>query len=172
MTKPTWIKVVGIMGIILGGFSVFGSVSLISTPQMLKTQQETMLLLNHPSNKMSPEQKAILAESLSHFEALWDAPKWYNNWCEGGGLVSLGLAIFYIVASTFILSIKKNAVRLFFIASGLKIIFAFIHGFMSMSAFPEIGIPALFAVAFTSIFDVILIIVVAASNKDVFRYAR
>jgi len=120
MKKPTWIKVVGIMGIILGCFGLFGAGSTIMTPKMMEIQKEMMPQMR----EMMESQQGSSEATMALMEKMWDVPEWFGTWCLVSGIIALLIAGYYIFACVNLLRIKKTAITMFYIAAGISIVFA------------------------------------------------
>jgi len=176
MKKPTWAKVVGIIGIILGCFALLGASQTIAMPQTIEMQKNMMpeiqkkMLENAESQNFSPEQ---VQESMRMMQDIWkDIPEWFDMWCIVSGIIALVIAVFYLYASIGLLRVQTSAIKMFYIAAGLSICFGIIKGLIAMKALSFVGISIMAGGILGIIIDIILLIVVARGDKQAFALAN
>ncbi len=166
MQKPTWAKVVGIIGIILGCFGLLGAGQTIMMPKMIEMQKEMMPQMQ----EMLEKQYGTSQEAMNIMQKMWDTPEWFGTWCIISGIIALIIAGFYIYASIGLFQIKKSAIKMFYLAAGISIGFTILKGLITMAAMSFMGISVLIGGAFGIVFNIILLIVVANRDKQAFDY--
>ena len=167
MQKPTWAKVVGIIGIIIACFGLLGAWQTTNIPKMIKFQKEMMPQIE---KRMAEKHQGSSEETMKMMEKMWNVPEWFNGWCVIAGVITFMVSGFYLYASIGLMQIKKIAISLFYMAGGASIIFSVIKGFMAISAMSFMGISLVFGDVFGIIVNIILLIVVASGNKEAFQH--
>ncbi len=170
MKRPTWATVVGIIGIIMGGFGILGGGQLMIMPKMMEMQKEIWSAVQESIEKQeatSPQQVPP-KEMFQAFEKMWDAPEWFGTWCVAAGLIALLVSGFYLFASIHILQVKRTAVRLFYCAASLSIAFTLVKAVVALGATSFIGMSMMFGGILSLVINVVLLVVVATGNKDAF----
>jgi hypothetical protein len=172
MKKPTWAKVVGVIGIILGCFGLLGASQTIIMPKTIEMQKTMMPQMQErmqksiESQNLSPEQ---VQQTMRMMQEMWqDTPEWFNTWCIVSGIIALLIAVFYIYVSIGILRVQTSAIKMFYIAAGISICFAIIKGLVAMKALSFIGMSIMGGGIFGIIINIILLIVVAKGDKQAF----
>lgn len=164
MQKPTWAKVIGIIGIILGCFGLLGAGQTIVMPKMIEMQKKMMPQMQ----EMLEKQHGSSQEALNMMQKMWNTPEWFDTWCVISGIIAFIIAGFYIYASIGLLQIKKSAIKTFYYAVGISIGFIVIKDFVAMVAMSYMGMSILIGGAFGVVINTILLIVVANGDKQAF----
>ena len=167
MKEPAWVKVVGIMGIIMGCFGLLGAWSIIMTPKMIEMQKEMMPQIQ----EMMEAQPGSTEATMAVLEKMWNAPEWFGTWCFISGTMSFLIAGYYILACVNLLRVKKSAINMFYTATGISLVFTVIKVFVSTVAISYMGMPAMIGVAIGIGIHIVLLVTVANGNKEMFLEA-
>ncbi len=168
-----WVTVVGVMAIILGCFGLLGAGQLVVTPKIMELQKEIFSAIQEDMEAQSqdPNQPAAGGpppQFFRMFERFWNLPNWYKRWCVVAGMVSIFLYGFYILAAVCLLQTKSYAVKLFYLAVAVSIATGLAKGIVTASAMSFLGIVAIMGAMFGVVINVVLLIVVATADKEVF----
>ncbi|MBL7220931.1 MAG: hypothetical protein ISS69_12505 [Phycisphaerae bacterium] len=178
--KPSWPKVVGILGIIFGAFGVIGGAQLIATPNIMDFQKGMMSNMErsfaeHRSSRrdseMFPDRRDTEASPeglFTMFNAMWDTPEWFDTWCRVGGTLAVLISGFYIIAAIRLLQIKPGAVGLFYSAAGLAIILVLVKVGVGVYLGSLMSMGVVMNGVIGGIADIVLFIVVASGSKEMF----
>ncbi len=164
MQRPSWVTVVGILGIIFGFLGLFAGVYTAMVPKMLSTQQE--MIKNMPTqtqNGMTPEMQAS-------FEKMFKVDDSFRTWSVVFGLFGMLLNAAYAVAFILFITLKPYALRLVYMALGASITLTILRMIVLMSASSSMiaWMTGWYAI-FGFLADVVLLIVVLVSDKSVFQ---
>lgn len=175
MLKPKWVTVAGISGIVIGCLGIIGSIQLIMTPFIMKFQSEIFSTIQKTAESQiqkQPERMRNAASSpkevFSMINKMWDVPEWFSWWCVTAGILSIVFSGFQVFASIWFWQVKKKAVKLFFIATGIVVLFVITEIIVNISANSFIGMSMISGNIFWIIINVGLLIPVAVCNKNVF----
>jgi len=187
--KPSWPKVVGILGIIFGAFGVIGGAQLIAMPNIMDFQKGMMSNMErsfaeHRSSRrdtemfpyprdseMSPDRRDTEASPeglFTMFNAMWDTPEWFDTWCRVGGTLAVLISGFYIIAAIRLLQIKPGAVGLFYSAAGLAIVLVLVKVGVGVYLGSLMSMGVVMNGVIGGIADIVLFIVVASGSKEMF----
>jgi len=169
--KPSWPKVVGILGIIFGAFGVIGGAQLIATPSMMDFQKGMMSNMEKLAEReqfnrrdSGPPPKEV----FEMFNKIFDTPEWFDTWCRVGGALAMIISGFYIFAAIRLLQIKSGAVGLFYSAAGAAIVLALVKVAVAVSLGSLMSIGMMMGGIVGGIADIVLFIVVASGSKEMF----
>ena len=109
------------------------------------------------------------ARMFKIMEKMWDAPDWYDTWNLVVGMITLAVSGFYLFSAICLLQLKKYAIKLFYVAFAISIVFTVLKIVVAMVAMPSMGIFIFFGGTFGLIVNTVLLIVVATNNKEVFQ---
>ena len=168
MKRPTWVTIVGVLGILFGSLGIMNATQTVVLPQMLEWQKTFMhsFMANMPQQPGAPAGKDVAAA----FESFWGPiPGWFKVWCVVGGLLGLCLSATYIYAAISMLQLKRNAVRLFCVCSAAAIGLAVVRGLLAVFALRLMGASFLMASTASIAFHVVLLLVTATGDKSAFR---
>jgi len=164
MNKPTWIKVVGILGIIFGCFGIWGSLNIMIMPQIIDFQKEFIgAAMDEARN--DPEFPDRLADVM---ESLWDLPDWFGTWAILFGIAGLLVTGFYLLASIWLLQVKPAADKLMIAALLISIILALIQAITAGLAGGFVAIVFVMGGVFSIIIDLVLLIVILTADRKIF----
>jgi hypothetical protein len=182
MKRPTWATVVGILGIVFGGFGILSAGPQMMMPKIARFQQQLFSNIEKAIEADIEKQRAKRSdqdeenrgdaqfpkEFFKLFTKMWDFPEWYGTWSIISGILILSVSAFYLLASIRLLQTKPSGIKLFYWAAGSKIALSVLSAAVAVSAMSFLGIAMLFGGVFGIIIDIILIIVVATGNKAAF----
>jgi len=164
-SKPTWVTVVGTLGIILSCFGILGGGQLMMMSKIRKFQQEMMAGMQEDFKK----QDMRAARMCKTMEKMWEAPDWYDTWNLIVGMITLVVSGFYLFAAICLLQLKKYAIKFFYFALAISIVLTLLKIVISMLATPSLGLFIFFGGTFGLIVNIVLLIVVATNNKEAFQ---
>ena len=137
-------------------------------PTIMEFQKE---ISSGIQKEMEKQQKGG-EEVFEVFNKMWDVPEWFNTWSIAAGVIGLFVSGFYIIASIFLLQIKRASIQLFYTALGICICFALVKGIVAVSAMTIIGMSMMVWSVLGLIINIVLLTVVATSDKKVFSGAE
>jgi len=169
MQRPTWVLAVGILGIVFGIFGIIGSGQSILMPVFMKFQKQMMPQIEEQIQKEAGEDNKIPAKQMEIVKKMWDMPDWFQTWSVVVGLVGMLVSGFYILASIFLLLMKRNGPKLFYIAAGTSIALSATKIIVALSAALIIGLSFAVWGAVGIICTGVLLIVTATADKSAFQ---
>ena len=182
MKRPTWVTVVGVLGIIFSCLGILGAGQEMIMPKMLEMQKQMVSdfekMIEAEMEKESAKQSNRPAGQRGGAEfpvgifksvtKMFDFPDWYGTWSIISGILKLLVCAFFLFASIRLLQLKPASIRLFYWAAGSSIALGVVKGAVAVLAASFIGIAMMFGGIFGIIIDIVLIIVVATGNKEAF----
>lgn len=172
--RPTWATIVGVLGIILGCFGILGGGQLIIMPKMMEFQKEMFAEMQKEFDRYKEDEKQDVppVEMFKMFEKMWDFPDWYSRWCIALGIMALPISGFYLYAAICLLQLKRFAIKIFYLAVAISIGLALVKVTVSILAMSFMGINLLVGGIFSLVVNIVLLVVVATSNKEAFKQAE
>lgn len=174
--KPTWISVVGVLGIIFSCFGILGAAYDLVTPAMMEMQKEMFAQIESLQPQAMQNQGAeappeAFYEMFKSMEKMWETPEWFKTWSISIGLVKLVLCGFSLLACIFLLQIKPVAVKLFYCSAGLNIGLALVKIAVMLASMSFMAMTMMIGGFFGLVVNIVLIIVVATNDKSAFNPA-
>jgi hypothetical protein len=114
-------------------------------------------------------QKSLAESAYKMFGRAWNYAPWFKVWCAIGGIISALVSGFYLYASIALLTVKQNALSYFYRAVGLAAVWVLIRSFVMIKAIGIFGIAMPGGGLMGFVVHVVLIIVVATSDKTVLK---
>ncbi|MFH1038634.1 MAG: hypothetical protein V1789_08225 [PVC group bacterium] len=171
MKRPTWATVVGVLGIILGCLGIIGGGQLMIFPKIMEIQKEMFSDMKESFEKSEGNagHQARPKEMFKIFEKMWNVPHWYGTWCVIAGVLSLLVSGFYLFASIRLLQVKPSAISMFYYAAGVSIFLTLVKGLVgALTQTASLGMVLVFGGLFSVVVNLVLIIVVATSDREAF----
>ena len=174
---PTWVTVVGILAILFGALGVLRGAQQMVMPQMLEMQKEFIANMTefvaeksrNTGNSKTPRGEPIDHEKIfGAFEELMIFPDWMKTWSPLIGAVSMLVAGLYLFSGVLLLMTKPVAIKLFYAALGLSVLWAIIMGVIFGMSGNTMLMAQLPGNVISIIIDIVLLSVVLSANKDVF----
>ena len=186
MKRPTWVTVVGVLGIIFACLGILGAGQEMIMPKMMKMQKEMFTdfgeMIEAEMEKESANQSNTEGQPPSGAEFptgvfdtfinIFDFPEWYATWSIISGILKLLVCAFFLLASIQLLQLKPSSIHLFYGAAGASIALGVFKGAIALSAGSFIAISMMVVGIFGIIIDIILIIVVVTGDKEAFYRQR
>ena len=182
MGKPSWVKVIGILGIVFGSLGLIGGVNTMVSPMVLEFQKKTFGEMrdavkdadraqrkNNGGRRKPPPKEADRFFRL--FEDMLDVPEWYKTFCIVSGFVTMLICGVYIFASISLLQMKSFAVRFFYVISAISITFNLVEALVGMNAKSFLMLGILVNAGTSIVIDGVLVSVVATGDKKAFEQA-
>lgn len=168
MTRPTWATIVGVLGIAFGALGMMNAGQTAILPQMLEWQRGFMheMTSSIPSQPNGPKGEDVAKALDSIFGPV---PGWFKPWSLAVGLIGLLNAVAYTYAMISLLLMKRFAVRLIYLCSGLGILLAVARGVAGIRALSFFGLNLMMSSAVSVAFHCVLLLVIAVNVKDTFR---
>jgi len=110
----------------------------------------------------------ITRESLQLRSKMFLMPDWFYKWSIIFAIIGFPIYALFLFASLWFYLMKNKSILLFYIAISLVIIFAFIKAFTAMSTETLFGYTFVAESLFMAVVNIVLIIVFALGNKEVF----
>jgi len=191
MDRPKWVTAVGIAGIVLGALGLIVSAQSFMLPGELAYQKANFEKIlkgsearhSHTCCKHAAAQPSPFTQTSGCavrkpartipfaspefiMMKLWEAPDWFEPWCNVAGTMGLIVSALYIFASINMLRSRVRAVRRFYWAAGANGLFYLINGIVTLIASPLAGIySAQWGMASFGL-NAVLIITAAYSDKQ------
>jgi hypothetical protein len=165
MEKPTWIKVIGILGIIFGCTGILGSLQMMIMPKMFEFQQEIMGAAMDQA-RHDPDFPRELEGVLT---SMWDLPEWFDVWAIIFGIIGLLVAGFYLLAAIQLLQAKTSADKLMIAALLISIFVAIVQALTIVTSGSFMAIMIMMGAAFSIIIDLVFLIVILTSDRSIFK---
>ena len=182
MKKPTWVTVVGVLGIIFSCLGILGAGQEMMMPRMVKMQME---MFSDFEKMIEAEMEREMTDQpysdgdfrgnaefptgmFKSFMKMMDYPDWFGTWSIISGILKLMVAAFFLLASIRLLQLKPSSINLFYWAAGASISLGVIKGGVAISAGSFLAMTMVIGGVFGILIDIVLIIVVATGNKAVF----
>lgn len=160
--RPTWVTIIAILCILFGCYGIIAGAQETVLPKMLDMQKEAMSSLFSEGGNLPEQQKKI----LNQLTEMWNYPDWFPAWSVVSGVLKILVSIAYLIAGILLLQLKHYAVRVFYWAAGCSIAVALFKAIIYVAAMSFAGI--IMAGIFGWIIDIVLIVIVATSNKSAF----
>lgn len=164
MEKPTWVKVIGILGIIFGCTGILGSLNIIVMPKIMGFQQEMMEI----AMEKAQHDPDFPVEFREIFTNMWNFPEWFGVWAVIFGLAGLLVAAFYLLAGIWMVQIKPAADKLMIWALALSILLALLQVVTIITAASFMAIMFVVGGLFSIVIDVVLLIVILTNDRSIF----
>ena len=107
-------------------------------------------------------------EMFELFQKLMNIPEWFGTWSLAAGIIGFFVSGLYVLASIQLLQVKKNAIKLFYYATGITIGFKLLSGVVAVLGLSFIGLTMMVSSVFGIVINLVLLIVVATGNKEAF----
>jgi len=101
-------------------------------------------------------------------EKMFDVPDWFGTWSIFTGITKAFISAFYLFASIMLIQLKPAAIRLFYWALGANISLSILKAAVGIYSFSFMSMAMMMGGLFGALIDVVLIIVVATSDKSAF----
>jgi hypothetical protein len=163
MKKPTWITVVGVLGILFGICGLFVSGQVAAMPTIMQWQKQIFETI--PTDQAADRQNAEQFKQVMR-GFFGDQPSWFGPACMTLGVIGLVVNGFYIFASVTLLQLKPNAARLFTAVLGVSIALGVARAVVMMNGFSFMAIPMLMSGVVGVVLDIILLVVIATGDKS------
>ena len=182
MKRPTWVTVVGVLGIIFACLGILGAGQEMIMPKMMKMQKEMFTDFGEMIEAEMEKERAKQSFNgeqppggdefpMDFFDSIlnmFDFPEWYGTWSIIAGILKLIVCAFFLLASIQLLQLKPSSIHLFYGAAGASITLAVFKGAIALSAGSFIAMAMMVGGVFGIIIDIILIIVVVTGDKAAF----
>lgn len=166
--RPGWVTTIGVLGIILGAFGLYGGIQSFFMDRMLQEQLRVMQQAAADSaGRELPETFLKLFSGL--LEDLSSRPPWFRKWAVAQGIATLFVYSGYLFASVGLLRLWPRSIACFYWASGTMIALTLVSSAVAIAAMPRLAVFALVGAAMTLGVNAILLGIVATRDKSVFR---
>ncbi len=170
MKNPTWVTFIGVTGMIFGGLGVWSGSQTVVMPHMLKMHQQMMsemmkAMPRPPAGKAAGPQPE---DMMKMFDRIYEVPDWFATWLVIAGLISVVVCSVYVFASISLLQLKPFALRLFYGATIASMTWTLVRASVAASAGGFLGYGIVASGMMGLAADIILLLVVTTSEKDVF----
>jgi len=164
MKKPTWITVVGVLGIVFGIFGLIGSGQVAAMPTFLQWQRR--MFDSFPVAPAAADQQNLEQFQQAMRMFLGDQPSWFGPACIALGVIGLAINGLYVFAGVSLLQLKPNSARLFSRVLGASIALGIVRALVMMNGYSFMAIPMLMSGLVGVVLDVILLVVIVTSDKS------
>jgi len=164
MKRPTWVTVVGVLGILFGICGLFVSGQVAAMPTIMEWQKR--FLETMPIDRTADGQNAEQFKQMMR-GFFGDQPSWFGPACVALGVIGLVVNGFYIFASVTLLQLKAKAARLFTTVLGVSIALGLTRAVVMMNGFSFLAVPTLMSGLVGVVLDIVLLVVIATADKSV-----
>ncbi len=187
MTRPTWVTVVGVLGIIFGCLGILGGGQEMLLPKLMEMQQAMFSEISSQleqeveeqgadgNSSTSPDQRpigqadaALAFGMLKSMQGLWEFPDWFALWSVFSGTLKMLVSALYLLASIWLLQLRPVSIPLFYWAAGSSIALGVLKGVVLVSAMSFMGAALMVGGIFGVVIDIVLLIVVVTGDKTAF----
>ncbi len=165
MEKPTWVKVIGVLGIIFGCTGILGSLQMFIMPQMYHFWQDLFEAVEEEA-RYDPEYPA---EMMERMKCLWQVPDWIGTWAIVFGALGVLVAAFYLISAIMLLQVKPGGARLMIAALVASMVLAIVQAATIATAGGFIAIAFTMGAAFSFVIDLVLLVIILTSDRTIFR---
>ncbi len=165
MNRPTWVTVVGVLLIIFGILGMVGNIQAIFVPQFMGLHESFFEMARERAEERNPD----AAEVFDELEKMSDVPEWFPTWISFYGFIGVLFMMLYFFSGIAMLNLKRNAIKLAYLALGLSIMFALgqiLVALMFLSSFVVIGL--VFGGVISLIIDLIILSVIMTHDQSIF----
>jgi hypothetical protein len=170
MKRPGWVTTVGVIGIIIGCLGIVGAGQSIMMPKILDTQKAfwTEMKASMTQYDITEPEQMPSPEVMQMMESMWDIPGWFDAFCLIAGVAAPVVCILYVFACIRLLQISPTAIRLFYTAAGIAMVFSVLKIVFVLAALSFMGMSMIVGSLLCIVINVILLIVVATKDKTAF----
>lgn len=178
--RPSWVTVVGVMGIISASLGIINAGQEIFLPEIMAFQKKMFIQMQDSMEPSVEQHEANAAEGASGaqgvapepmfnpFLDMFDTPDWFVIYSRISGVSKVFICAFYLLACIFLLQMRHIAIRLFYWASGLSIALALVKVGIGIFATSALGISLVSGGVYSVLIDGVLLMIVAIANKEAF----
>ena len=166
MSRPTWVTVTGVLLIIFGVLGMMGNLQAIFMPKFMSVQQSFFEMVREKAEAKDPD----AAEILDEIEEMAQVPDWFPTFISFYGAIGVLFMVLYFYSGIAMMNLKRNAIRIAYLAIGLSILFAVVQiliALLFLSSFVVIG----FVVGgvISLVIDLVLLAVIMTHDQSVFK---
>lgn len=174
--RPTWVAIVGVIGIISSSFGILGGGSTMLMPKMMEFQKQMFSSIIQAESESTKKATTAQGEQarqqskamLESMQKMWSLPEWFNTWALISGLLQAIICGFYLFACIGMLQLKPSSIKMFYFAAGAKIAHGILNGVVGLMTSSFMAMAMMLGGAFGIVFHIVLIIVVATADKKAF----
>lgn len=166
MTRPTWVTVTGILLIVFGVLGMMGNLQAIFMPKFMSVQQSFFEMVREKAETKDPD----AAEIFNEIEEMAQVPDWFPTWISIYGAIGVLFMMLYFYSGIAMMNLKRNAIKIAYLAIGLSILFAFVQiliALLFLSSFIVIGL--VLGGVISLVIDLVLLAVIMTHDKSVFE---
>jgi hypothetical protein len=167
LRKPTWVKVIGILGIVFGCTGILGSMHLFVMPQMYEFWGAAFDAIDEEA-RHDPDYPDQVME---HMRTMWEAPDWFTTWAILFGIAGVLVAAYYLISAIMLLQVKPNGDKMMISALAASMIVAVVQAATVAAAGGFIAIMMGMGAVFGFVIDLVLLVVILTSDRTIFRQA-
>lgn len=176
MNRPTWATVISVLGIIFSLFGMLGAGQDVAMPMMMKFQKQMISQFQEIQEKqMQRKGSESDAEEFNQvketMEKIWRTPEWFGTFSVMTGILKLLICGFGLFAYITLLQVKPHAIKLVYWAISLAIGLTVLKGAISVASMSIMAMVMGFGSAFGVVVNIVLLIVVAVSDKSDYYHA-
>jgi hypothetical protein len=164
MKKPTWVKVIGVLGIIFGCLGLFGSMNMMIMPTMFDFQKAIF----EAAMEEARHDPGFPRDLMDKIKEMWEFPDWFGTWAVVFGIAGLLVSGFYLLAAIWLLQLKRSADKIMMWALGVSISLALLQIITIIPACGFIVIAIIGGCVLSIVIDMVLLLVILTSDRSVF----
>ena len=166
MHRPTWVTIVGVIGIVLAAFGILGSAQWLFMPLMLDFQKNMLSEMSSGAAGSGADQAPV--EMFEFMQKMLDMPTWYPTWSVVAGVISLFVVGFYFFAAIHLLQMKPSALKIFYSAVTAWIALAILKVVVAFLSSPLLGFGSLSGALAGTVVNAVLLVVIITGDKACF----
>lgn len=170
MEKPGWVIVIGIIGIIISLIGIIGTGKSMIVPRVLEfVQNEILPNLEDIYEGEGWEYEELPPEELVEMSRKFlSLPDWFYKLSVIFGIIGFLIYVYYLFSSVWLILVKKNAVQLFYIAIALSMFLSLSRIIAASFSRSLIGFIFMSGSVIGIAINIILLVIVAISDKSAF----
>lgn len=157
LDRPSWVTVIAVLMIIFGVFGMLSSAQFMFMPTFMGKALDR-------AKYEDPQ----AAEFLDQIETMFDLPGWFHSFAIIFGLIGLLIHGLYFFSGISLMQMKQFALKFVYLSLGLCLAFAFTQCIVGFYVETMMGLFLIMGGVISIVIDLILLIVVLASDKQAF----
>lgn len=174
MKRPRWVSIIAIFGIVLSCLGIYATSQSLLFSRLMEFQRKIDANIQEMLDKFETRgdsldvKSTITRESLEFQKKMYVMPNWFYKWSIIFGIIGFTIYGLFLFASLWFYMMKKRSIILFYIAIGFVIVFTLLKAYYSMFTETLFGYVFVAESLFMAVVNIVLIIVFALSDKEVF----
>lgn len=174
MKRFRWVSIIAIFGVVLSCLGIYATSQSLLFSRLMEFQEKIDANIQEMLDKFeirgdSLDVKSTLTrESLELRSKMYVMPDWFYKWSIISEIIGFPIYGLFLFASLWFYMMKKRSIILFYIAVSLVIVFTLLKAYSSMFTETLFGYIFVGESLFMAVVNIVLIIVFALGDKEVF----